>query len=160
MSILALIIGLGALGSAYVPWRWSVAAAYVAMLLAWLAAPAGTLQTTPLILWGVSALLVIGLNVMLPPKSVTSRRGVAYLVTGSVAGAAIGLAIGQSWLVLGAVVGVILGALAYAGTPAGRTLTANPRDFLSFACAKGFPAVVTVAISAISIFWSLLVMTR
>lgn len=111
-------------------------------------------------MWGTCAVIVLVINMGLPKKTVHSRRGVAYLATGAIAGAAIGLAISQTWLALGAVLGLVLGCVAYVGTPAGRDLSAKPKRILNLLCEKGLPTVITVTISVIAIFWSLIVITQ
>ena len=153
LSILALILVLAAIAALYAGCRWAVVAAYLSLFPAWIASAKslGDAATT-LTFWGVAALIVIGINVLLGKRVATQRLGLGYIVTATVAGALVGIVMSPTWMVFGAVVGAVFGALAFSRTPAGKPLEFPNSRFFDYLCAKGLPTVVTVAIAAIAAF--------
>lgn len=143
-------VALAAIVTAFIPWRWSVVLGAAALVIEFFALN-GMMETTALIFWLIAALMVAGLSFMLPRAVSASRQGVGYVAGGTLAGIAVGYLIAPWWMVLGAIIGTVLGAVAYSMTPAGRHLEFPSGRFVQYLCAKGFPAVVTLAMGALSI---------
>lgn len=156
LTIIAFVTAVASIVATFLSKRCAIIAASVAMACAWLgglALPQNPFPVLSLILWGVSALMVGGLMIMLPRDITASRLGVGYLAGATLAGALLGWAIGQNWLVIGAIIGLVLGALAYISTPAGKGLRSVPGGFRNLLFAKGFPVLVTITMAIIAIVW-------
>lgn len=130
----------------FIPWRWTVLAAYATLWLCYLGEP-GAAYPALLIFWGVAALIVTGLNILLPRQVVSSRVGVGYFAGGALTGLVLGLLIAAQWMVIGSAVGAILGAMAYSRTPAGSELGFPSRRFFNYLCAKALPIVVSLSMA-------------
>jgi len=148
MSLL-IILGLTAMAASlvliFVPWRWSAGMAFAGMVLVYSGAPGIATWKLP-VFWGIAAALTIVLNHTLPAAVATSRAGNGYIAGGAVMGLAVGAIITPAWMVTGTCIGAILGALALSRTPAGRALEFPSAKFISYLCAKGLPAAVTLSI--------------
>ncbi|MDE6066008.1 MAG: hypothetical protein K2G27_04230 [Duncaniella sp.] len=104
-----------------------------------------------LIFWGVAVAVVIALGFILPRAVTSSRVGVPYIVLASLAGMLVGLALSHAAMIIGSVVGALLGGVAFARTPAGRSLAFPSPRFWNYLCAKGFPVVISYAITGTAI---------
>ena len=124
VSILLLIAGVVL---SFFPKRYAVAPAYAGLLGIGLTAVHASAST--LVFWGVATAIVLAIGYMLPRAVATSRKGVGYIT------------------------GAVLGGIAYSKTPAGRPMEFPSSKFLNYLCAKGLPAVVTVAIVGTAILW-------
>ena len=153
LAVIGILIAVASIVALYTGCRWAVVAAYIALFPSWIASANGLGDSaSTLIFWGIAALIVIGINIMLGKKVSKQRIGLGYIVTATVAGALIGIVLAPTWMVLGAVIGAFFGALAFSRTPAGRHLEFPSSQFIAYLCAKGLPTVVTVAIAAIASF--------
>ena len=132
--------------------RYAVAVAYAVLCIAGLIAPA-ELSMTPLIFWGVALVAVLVIDMLLPADIAKSNQGLGYIAGGGAVGMFIGLLIPA--VVLCTATGGILGGIAYAKTPEGKPLEFPSSKFLSYLCAKGFPAVIAICIIGVSISWLL-----
>nr|MBD5376751.1 hypothetical protein [Bacteroides sp.] len=139
-------------------WRWSAGVAAAGYLAAYLGATFRP-ELFTLLFWLATAVLVMVLNITLPRHIATSRTGLGYIAGGSLTGLFAGYLIAPSWIVLGAVIGTVLGAIAYSFTPAGRQLEFPSGKFVQYLCAKGLPAVVTLALSALTILLAVTTLT-
>ena len=92
--------------------------------------------------WGVAMLIVIALNTILPRSVATSRVGVPYIVTSTLAGMLVGLTLSHAAMICGA----ILGGIAFARTPSGSVLAFPTHRFWNYLCAKGLPAIISLCI--------------
>lgn len=154
MSNLLMICGAVVLTASLVlmfaPRRESAPVAFAGLLLLQLSGHI-VVSTTQLVFWGVAALIVLGLNVLLPASVAGSSRGVAYMAGGALAGTLVGMLTGSAGLIIGSVAGALCGAVAYSRTPGGRDLGFPSQKFFNYAAAKGFPAVITSCIIGIAI---------
>lgn len=96
--------------------------------------------------WGVAMLIVIALNTILPRSVATSRVGVPYIVTSTLAGMLVGLTLSHAAMIGGAIIGAILGGIAFARTPSGSVLAFPTYRFWNYLCAKGLPAIISLCI--------------
>lgn len=107
------------------------------------------------ILWGWLAMTVVVMVVtMLQPEAMnSSRRGVAYIFGGAIAGMAIGLlgytvsydiSLLYGIMVAATVAGAFFGYLLYTRTPDGRSFVPGSGVFFKYLMAKGFPVALTV----------------
>lgn len=147
---IGLVATLAAIFLTFLSWRWSAGVAMAGFLLVYLGSE-GSLGLTTLLFWGVAALLVLALNVMLPPRVAKARTGMGYIAGGALVGLVTGFLIAPSWIVLGCILGAVLGSVAYSMTPAGRILEFPSSKFIQYLCAKGLPVVVTLSIAAFSV---------
>lgn len=92
--------------------------------------------------WGVAMIIVIALYFILPRSVSASRVGIPYIVTATLAGMLVGLAISHAAMIIGAVVAAVLGGVTYARTPSGGVLGFPSAKFWNYLCAKGLPAVI------------------
>ncbi len=148
VSILLLIAGVVL---SFFPKRYAVAPAYAGLLGIGLTAVHAS--ASALVFWGVAAAIVLAIGYMLPRAVATSRKGVGYITGAVLAGAFVGMVVSHGWMVVGAVAGALLGGIAYSKTPVGRPMEFPSSKFLNYLCAKGLPAVVTVAIVGTAILW-------
>lgn len=105
------------------------------------------------VFWGIAAAIAVAIGLMLPRAVAVSRRGLPFMTTGALAGAFVGLLFPYSGagMILGAVIGTAFGLILYSRTSAGAILGFPSKKFFNYACAKGFPAVVTTCICALSL---------
>lgn len=150
LIILSSLLLLAAVIWCFIPRGWSAVCAFAGMLLLWLSGTS-TLHGSQLWFWGAAAMIVLGLSVLLPTPVVYSRRGVGYLVIGTIAGLFVGVLISQAAMVLGGVAGAFCAAMAYSRTPAGKMLHFPSYNFLNFLCAKALPPVITLSIVAVTL---------
>lgn len=141
-----------AVGMTFKSKRYAAAVAYLSLCVAGLIAPA-EIPMSPLLFWGVALVIVLVLDMLLPIDVAKSRQGLSYIAGGAVVGMFVGLLIPS--VVLCTVVGALLGGLAYAKTPEGKLLEFPSSKFLSYLCAKGFPAVIAICIIGVTISWLL-----
>ena len=135
--------------------RWdSVMWAYVAL---WIVKAGGApISMGQLIFWGAASAIAICIMVLLPNVVRKSDLGVRFIVTGALAGVAIGvLANTMAAIIAGAALGVIFGGVAASRTRVGRVLDFPTKRFFNYLCAKGLPMVV--AMSMIGILASFLI---
>lgn len=109
-----------------------------------------------LLLWGVTTLIVIGLDLLQPRESTRSTRGRGYIGGGTVAGMVVGMLLSSAGIIVGAAVGAFLGAMAYSRTPAGRALQFPSGVFMRFLCSRGLPAVVAISQVGLILYYSLI----
>lgn len=146
LFIFPLLCLLAAVVTLFLSWRWASVPAYAGLLLVYFLG--WYLPVSELYYWGAAMAIVLGLNMMLPRDVVSSRMGLGYVITGGIAGMAVGWLISPWFYVLGVILGVFLGTLAFCFTPAGRHLGFPSRQYLQYLCAKGLPAAITLAIAA------------
>jgi hypothetical protein len=152
MTILSTLLVIAAIILMFRPAFTAAVAAYAAMWVLWLAGPADTLPpATAMAFWGVAALIVAALDVMIPRKVTSALPGRAHIAGASLAGAIAGMAIASSAIVLGAVTGAFLGMLAFSRTTAGRPARFPSGAFVRHLCALGLPAAVSSSMAAIVI---------
>lgn len=109
-----------------------------------------------LLFWGVTTLMVIGLDVLLPRESTRTLQGRGYVGGGTVAGMVVGMLLSSAGIILGAAVGAFLGAMAYSRTPAGRSLQFPSAVFMRFLCSRGLPAVVAISQVGLVLYYLLI----
>ncbi len=129
--------------------RWdSVMWAYVAL---WIVKAGGAvLSIGQLIFWGVASAIAIGIMALLPEQVRKSTLGVGFIVTGALAGMALGiLANTISAIIAGAALGAVFGGVAASRTRGGRVLDFPTKRFFNYLCAKGLPAVVSISMIGI-----------
>jgi len=148
------ILGLTALAAALIPlffsWRWCALTSFAGMCLC-AAGNAGVARPAMLVFWGIAAAIATGINLALPKAVATSRTGMGYVAGGALLGTLTGYLLGMGALVICDVTGTVLGAMAFSRTPAGRHLDFPSSKFVQYICAKGLPAIVTMAIAAFSV---------
>lgn len=130
--------------------RYAVAVAYLSLCAVALIAPP-EVRMSPLLFWGVAMVIVLVIDRLLPSDISKSRMGLGYMAGGGLVGLMVGILV--SAVVVGTFVGTLLGGIAYAKTPEGKALEFPSSKFLSYLCAKGFPAMITLCIIGIAIMW-------
>lgn len=150
LIILGIILLCGAIFFCFVPRGWSAITAFAGLLCLHFSGVA-PVENSQLWFWGLAALIVLGLSVLLPAPVVTSRKGVGYIVIGAIAGLTVGLVISANVMILGGVAGALCGALAYSRTPSGRFLEFPSRKFINYLCAKALPPVIALSIVAVAV---------
>ena len=105
LSITGALFSLVSLVLMFVQWRWTAVVAFVGLLLTVLGSSGFAGAMLPLF-WGFAALVVVGLNYMLPREVVASRLGVGYIGLGGLTGLVLGYLISVNVMVIGAVVGI------------------------------------------------------
>lgn len=110
-----------------------------------------------LLFWGVTTLIVIGLDVLLPRESARALQGRGYVGVGTIAGMVVGMLLSSAGIILGAAIGAFLGAMAYSRTPAGRALQFPSAVFMRFLCSRGLPAVVAISQVGLVLYYSLII---
>ncbi|MCM1319815.1 MAG: hypothetical protein NC217_05490 [Muribaculaceae bacterium] len=116
-----------------------------------------------IITWLCLTLVVTGVSAMQPPALMAQRRGMGYIMTGAVAGLAVGL-MGYTFtesisavyaiMVLAVIVGIFFGYMLFTRTPDGEQLHASRSRFFSYLLAKGFPVAIAVAMAGVPlILW-------
>ncbi|MBO4954916.1 MAG: hypothetical protein J6C77_00750 [Muribaculaceae bacterium] len=152
-TILAICIVTASIVCLFLSWRYSPAVAWAALLAVYLI-PTHPAGGGTLLFWGVACLIAVGISILLPEPVATSRVGVPYMTIASLAGAFVGMLLpySQAGMILGAVIGLILGAIAFSRTPSGVSsgMLFPSRKWINYACAKGFPIVITIATAAIA----------
>lgn len=146
LSITGALFSMASLVLMFVQWRWTAVVAFVGLLLTVLGSSGFAGAMLPLF-WGFAALVVIGLNYMLPREVVASRLGVGYIGLGGLTGLVLGYLISVNVMVIGAVVGIALGGLAFSMTHSGRHLDFPSARFLQYLCAKGLPSAVVLSMA-------------
>lgn len=107
--------------------------------------------TVTLSFWGVVVVIVVTINSMQSPAMVKATQGLPHIVMTSMAGMLLGMMMGwYASMVIGAVVGAAAGGVFFARTPKGAALRFPSMRFLQYLCAKGFPTVVSVALTGIA----------
>lgn len=130
---------------AYVSVTYGVVAAFAALCVAGMF-PGVSFGWEMYVFWGVAALIVVALHFTLPRSVSSSRTGVPYIVTASLAGMLAGLAVSHAAMTVGSAVAAVLGGVAFARTPSGRQLGFPSRRFWNYLCAKALPAVIALSI--------------
>lgn len=105
--------------------------------------------------WGVMAVIVVTVCVLLPPALVKATQGLPHIAGTAVAGMAVGMTIGYKSMIAGTILGTVAGAVFFARTEKGRGLDFPSSRFLQYLCAKGFPTVISVALTGIAIMVAL-----
>ena len=153
-TILTICAVAAAVAGIFLSWRWSAIPAWLALVPMYFV-EGQPIAGSALTFWGAACAIALGINTLLPTAVVRSRVAVPYMTVGALAGAFAGMLmpIQQAGMILGAVVGMLLGAIAYSRTPAGMSkgLVFPSRRWFNYACAKGFPIIVTIATAAIAI---------
>lgn len=146
-------MGVLALVACYIPRVPAAIIGFCALVLAYFANPAGAVTGQMLIFWGIATPIIIGLRFMQPASLQAMRAGTSFIATGTIAGSAIGLAISttSAAIILGSVVGAFLALTAYMRTPRSPRLPIASSPFLQYYCAKSFPIIIAVSMSAISL---------
>lgn len=146
-TIITAMLFVAAILFSFIPRGWSSLLAFAGMLCAKFGAGA-MIDSSQLWFWGLAALIVFAIAVLLPVPVVTSRKGVAYLCLAIIAGLLVGFAISPNTMILGGVAGAFLGALAYSRTPAGSKLEFPSRKFVNYLSAKALPPLISLSIIA------------
>ncbi|MDE7410560.1 MAG: hypothetical protein K2M94_00795 [Paramuribaculum sp.] len=147
MSILVILITLSnilallTLVGTFASWRFAPATAWLSLLLLW-----GTIPTNTLLFWGITAVIALGINYLLPADVAKSRVGVSYIAGGALTAAIAGTLLSTWGTVIAAAIGAVLGSLAYSRTPSGNILEFPSKKFFNYLCAKGLPITVNISI--------------
>ncbi len=151
-SVITILLACFALVATFASWRWSPAIAWCAMIPL-----VGLAEWQFLLYWGLTALIALGINYMLPADIAKSRVGVSYIAGGALTAAVVDvLLIHSNWgIVVGAAVGAMLGALVHGRTSKGKLLVFPSKQFFNYLCVKGLP--ITVNISLIVIAFTLII---
>jgi len=98
--------------------------------------------------------VVITLAIILQPLPVRNQsRGMGYIMTGALAGLAVGLlgftttasvTLLYSLMIVAVIAGIFFGFLLYTRTPDGRPVAMGSGNFFRYLLAKGFPTAITV----------------
>lgn len=140
--------------TSYLPRIPAVLPAYAGMLVLYFSGFASfMLGADALWFWGIASVLVLGLDYMLPREVTRSSAGVPFIVTGAIAGMAVGIALSTvASVIIATAAGAFFGAIAYANTRAGREIMTFPsRQFFNWFAAKALRAIVTLSITGISL---------
>lgn len=116
-----------------------------------------------IIAWLCLTLVVTGVSAMQAPAVMAQRRSMGYIMTGSIAGLAVGL-MGYTFtpsisavyaiMVLAIVAGIFFGYLLFTRTPDGAQLLTSRSRFFSYLLAKGFPVAIAVSMLGVPlILW-------
>lgn len=110
-------------------------------------------NTTILICWLCMTIVVATATMLQPVPLRRASRGMGYIMTGAIAGMAIGL-LGFSFashvsmlyaiMVVATAAGTFFGFLIYTNTPQGRPVGIGSGNFFKYLLAKGFPTAITV----------------
>lgn len=152
MQIILVILVGAALVAAY--WRaWlAVALSAAAFAAAFLSHAVAGIDWIDFGFWLLAAALAVGICFTVPKAVNESRKGLAYMSTGGVAGALVGVSVNSgAALILGAAIGVALGAVAFGRSRGGREMGSPSKRFVNYCLAKGYPLVVAFAIIGIII---------
>lgn len=155
MDILLLIIGIILLAASLVFLIYQKLPACVFAYLALCALHFSTaicLPVSTFVFWGVATVIMLIIG-RLSPKGEPdgSIMGNVYVTAGAIAGLMTGMSVDASIMILCTIVGAFFGQLAYSRTHKGCWLRFPSSSFISYFCAKGFKAIVTVAMVGISI---------
>lgn len=111
------------------------------------------INNTILVGWLCMTIVVMTATLLQPLTLRRSSRGMGYIITGSVAGMAIGL-LGTTFasqvsllygiMIVATVAGTFFGFLLYTNTPEGRPVAPGTGHFFKYLLAKGFPTAITV----------------
>lgn len=147
MTIVSLIISvlatIAAIVASFRSLKWAPAASWCGLAVL-IIAPVWAPSWGTLLFWGIAAAIATGIGFLLPPAVSEARNGVAYMTAGALAGTFAGMAMSaQAPMIIGAILGVIFGIVAFSRTPAGKSLGFPSSRFMNYACAKGFPIVIT-----------------
>lgn len=109
--------------------------------------------TSTVAFWGIAAAIAVAIGLLLPRPVARSRQGLPFMTTGALAGAFVGILLpyANAGMILGAVLGSAFGIFMFSRTSAGAILGFPSKKFFNYACAKGFPAIVTACICALTI---------
>lgn len=148
-QILSIALASIAIITCFYPRIPSVLASWLGMLSAHFAG-AAYINGKVLLFWGIASMIVLMLNYLQPKALSRTRAGVPYVVTGTIAGIAVGYACAPTAasFIIGAIAGAFLGSVAFMTLPKGPKeyrLTRIPQ----YLCAKGLPAVVSCSQAAI-----------
>lgn len=111
--------------------------------------------TVMLSYWGIMVAFVITVSLMQPQALVKATQGMAHTTTASLAGMFLGLTLGYSEMIIGAALGAVAGMFLFSRTPKGAALDIRTARFWQYLCAKGFPIVISVALSGIALMVAL-----
>ncbi len=153
LTTVAVILGVIALVVCYIPRIPASIVAYAALVFAYPGNSGDAVTGEILVFWGIATTIVLGLRLLQPRSLLAMRAGTAYICTGSIAGAAIGFAISPSSasVILGSVTGSFLALTAYMRIPGSPRLAVASSPFLQYFCAKSFPVIIAVSMSAIAL---------
>ncbi len=141
LIISALLTGV-AIVLAYRAVWWTVILSLAALIVGKLSGIAA-IDTSSLIFWSVSSVIVLAINCLLPKQIRDSHVGMSYLCTGALAGSFLGLLSNTTAGVISAcAVCIVLAALAFSRQAAGQVLEFPSKKFFNYLCAKGLPLVV------------------
>ncbi len=149
-QILSIALASIAIITCFYPRIPSVLASWLGMLSAHFAG-AAYINGKVLLFWGIASMIVLMLNYLQPKALSRTRAGVPYVVTGTIAGIAVGYACAPTAasFIIGAIAGAFLGSVAFMTLPKGPKKSIGSPEFLQYLCAKGLPAVVSCSQAAI-----------
>lgn len=136
-------------GALVLAFRHSAAGAVAAYAGAWALRMSGysPVSARLLLFWAIAVLIVVSINMARESKPAIPFRARCFIVGGSIAGMAAGLAFYQGGAILGAAAGAALGGVAYMGPHSLR----DKRLIGRWIVTVGLPAVVTVSLVAMAI---------
>ena len=142
LLILSVLLTGVAIVLAYRAVWWTVLLSLAALIVGKLSGVAA-IDTSSLIFWSASSVIVLAINFLLPKQIRDSHVGMPYLCTGALAGAFLGLlANTTAGVITACAVCIILAALAFSRQSAGQVLEFPSKKFFNYLCAKGLPLVV------------------
>lgn len=149
LIIIALLLAIWSVAASFLSWRWAAATAYLSLWPLYYL-PDFAIPDSTMVFWGISTLMALGINYMLPFSVAASRLGMSYIAAGALCGTMVGLAASsEAAMICGAAAGAFFGAVAYSRTPRGRAMDFPSRPFFNYVVAKGLPLVVVMSTSGI-----------
>lgn len=121
--------------------------------------PVVPVSTAMILSWVCITLVLLMILFLQNPAVRMQSRGTGYMLLGAAAGMAVGLmaytftlSINTLYAIMIAAtaVGALLGLLIFGNTPDGRAVNPGSGNFRSYLLAKGFPALVTVAMPGVA----------
>lgn len=134
------------------------ACAYLGLLaISFARAPQGyplvPVNAAMLIGWLCMTIVVMTATLMQPVPVRNATRGMGYIITGAVAGMAVGLlaftatyrlSMLYALMIVATAAGTFMGFLLYTNTPDGRAVGLSSGNFFRYLLAKGFPTAITI----------------
>lgn len=96
--------------------------------------------------WLAASAVAAAIAFMLPDDVRASGAGTSFLVTGALAGMAVGVALdAMTALIVGSAAGALFGALVFGNTRRGKSLGFPSRRYFNYVLAKALPLVVVMS---------------
>lgn len=116
------------------------------------------------ITWVAITVIILGVTSMQSRALMAQTRGMGYMLTGAIAGMAVGLiavpaaeslTFLYACMILGIVAGIFFAFMLFSRTPQGRDVNLASGNFFTYLAAKGFPLALTVIQAGVCILLAL-----